>query len=86
MKISSLVLIALLAASSQQIQIKNEELDAANDALDAMSPEEQAALAAKLGITGANGEISAAEVGAQSTTTEAAVAESAAAEPTSDAS
>jgi len=40
MKISYFVLIALLAASSQQIKIKNEELDAANDALDAMSPEE----------------------------------------------
>lgn len=64
MKISHLVLIALLAASSQQIKIKNEELDAANDALDAMSPEEQAALAAQLGITGANGEISAAELSA----------------------
>ena len=40
MKITSLVLIALLATSSLQIQLRNEELDAANDALDAMSPEE----------------------------------------------
>ena len=40
MKITSFVLLALLATSSQQIKIKNEELDAANDALDAMSPEE----------------------------------------------